>query len=612
MTPPTVGTQHARGASPEQVWQHQAATVLRKAGRLSTDAPDDEVWSALARQTVEGLVVPPLGVPRSGVPVESAPEDDARRDGPHGGWDIRALIADPDPALAAQAAVDEWEHGSSSLWLTVGGPGIGPADLGPMLERLPLHVLPVVISASGATTEVETAQAFSDVLGRRDLPGAPSTSFGGDPLGRLLRHGAVSPIDGTIPRLAALATELGIGALVADGTVAHQYGAGDAVEIGYTLAAAVHYLRELRSSGYSIADSLSLLEFRLAATDDQFVTIAKFRAFRVLWKRIADLSGAPAGTLARVHAVTSPPMMTRYDAWTNLLRTTVAAFAAGAGGATSLTVLPFDSALGIPEGQGRRLARNISALLTAEAHVADVGDPAGGSWAVEELTDTVADAAWAEFLRIEESGGVVAAAGDGSLRSRFAETGTRRRHCIATRRQPITGVSEFPDAAERLPLRRPFPANLGDQPSSWAAPFESLRDEPTARAVFLATLGPLAAHATRAGFVTNALAAGGVSVLTAGPTEGVEDVIAAFGADPSPVVCLTGTDRAYQDQGRAVISALRAAGARRIILAGRPADDVRDFVDDHLAAGDDLLAFLERTREALAERDSPTDEDGPR
>ena len=583
MTRPTVESAQTRGGGPEQVWLRQAAAVLRKARRLPEDSPDADVWASLARTTVEDLVIPPLGLPG----VDPIPEHDGRRNAAPGGWDIRARIVEPDATLAADAALEEWQNGSTSLWLTIGGSGIGSADLGSVLGRIPLDVVPVVISTSGRTTEVQAAQHLSDVLRGRDLRGAPGTSLGGDPLGPMLLTGSARPAGDAIRELAVRATDLGIGALVADGTAAHQHGAGDAAEIGYALAAAVFYLRQLQGAGYSTVDSMPLLDFRLAASDEQFATIAKFRAFRMLWNRIADLSGAPAGAAPRVHAVTSPMMMTRYDPWTNLLRTTVAAFAAGVGGATSMTVLPFDVALGISDAAGRRLARNISALLTQEAHVADVTDPAGGSWAVEAMTETVADSAWTEFLRIEDSGGVTAAITDGSLRARFSETSRRRRHRIATRQQPITGVSEFPNPGEGLPARRPYPKSPdptppdsaspdpappgADQPS-WAAPFELMRDAPLDRPVFLATLGPLAAHAARAGFVTNAFAAGGVSVVAAGPTASSDEVTAAYRRSPSSVVCLAGSDAAYAESAAAVIAGLRGVGAR-LGDPGRPAVD---------------------------------------
>ncbi len=608
MTTPSVESQTARASSPVQAWERQAAAAVRKTGRLSADSPDQAVWSALTTTTLEGLAIPPLGMADAG----TVPGDDGRRQFPVGGWDVRAQIGDADVGVAAADVVDEWRNGATSVWLTVGGTGFDPADLGAVLSGIPLDLVPVVIAAAGPTTEVAAAQALSDTLGRRGLVCAPGTSLGGDPVGGSFAGGTQnSRIQTAIRDLAARATDLGAGAVVADGTVAHEQGAGDAAEVGYAVAAAVHYLRALQAEGYSIPDSLALIDFRLAATDDQFTTIAKFRALRVLWTRVADLCGG--ATPARVHAVTSRPMMTRYDPWTNLLRTTVAAFAAGVGGATALTVLPFDSALGMPGAQGRSLARNISALLTEEAHVGDVADPAGGSWAVEQLTDAVADAAWAQFLQIEESGGIMTAIGNGSLRSRFAEISERRNHRIATREQPITGVSEFPNLGEDLPKRRPYrpPGHL--RWPSWAAPFEDLRDQPVKQPVFLATLGPQAAHAPRTGFVTNALAAGGVSVVAAGPTRTVDEVAAAFRSRSTRVACVTGTDAAYRDQAPAVIAALRASGAGRIILAGRPPENLKDAVDDHIAAGDDLPAFLDRTRRALAGSDSaPGDEDGTR
>ncbi len=597
MTTSPAGMEHARGIGPEQEWQRQAATILRKARRLPEDSPDANVWSALAGTTVEGLRIPPLGVRG----VDPIPEHDGRRAAAPGGWDIRARIVEQDATLAAATALDEWQNGSTSLWLAVGGAGVDPAELGSILSGIPLDEVPIVISATGSM-EIEAAQHLSDLLASRG-PAAPGTSLGGDPVGRMLRAGSAGPAADTIRELAVLATNLGIGALVADGAVAHQQGAGDAAEIGYALAAAVFYLRELQSAGHAILDALPLLEFRLAATDDQFAMIAKFRAVRVLWNRIAELSGGPAGAPARVHAVTSRMMMTRYDPWTNLLRTTVAAFGAGVGGADVITVEPFDVALGVPDAQGRRLARNISALLVQEAHVRDVADPAGGSWVVEQLTDAVADAAWDEFLRIEESGGIMAAIADGSLRSRFASTRERRTWRITTRQQPITGVSEFPNLTEDLPARLPYPASPGDGEPSWASPFELMRDTPSAQPVFLGTLGPVAVHMARAGFVTNALAAGGVGVVRAGPTDTVEQVIAAYRSHPSTVVCVVGSDAAYAESAASVVAGLRGAGARWVILAGRPSPTLGRLVDDHYAAGDDLLAFLGRTRNALSATD---------
>uniref|UniRef100_UPI003B3B218A methylmalonyl-CoA mutase family protein n=1 Tax=Nakamurella sp. TaxID=1869182 RepID=UPI003B3B218A len=396
-----------------------------------------------------------------------------------------------------------------------------------------------------------------------------------------------------------LATDLGLRGFVADGTVAHDRGAGDVDELAWTLAAGVEYLRAFEAAGLDADAGWRLLELRLAATDEQFVTIAKLRAARVLWGRIGQLSGVGGAGAAPVaiHAVTSRPMTTRYDPWVNLLRTTVAAFAAGVGGADAITVLPFDLRLGVPDALGRRLARTISALLIEESHVAAVADPAAGAYAVESLTRELAEAAWDRFLAIDAAGGVLAALADGSLAGRWADTAARRRDLIATRRRPITGVSEFPHAGEALPARPPWPASGPADVPSWAADFEAMRDDPVAGTVFVATLGPVAAHAARAGFVANLLAAGGVTGRPAGATGSVQDVLAAYAGER--VVLLAGADDAYAQWGADVIAALRAAGAATIVLAGPPGPALTELIDDHIAAGQDVVAFLHRLRTSL-------------
>ncbi len=290
-------------------------------------------------------------------------------------------------------------------------------------------------------------------------------------------------------------------------------------------------------------------------------------------------------------------MCTRYDPWVNLIRVTVAGFAAGVGGADAVTVLPFDTALGVPDAFGRRLARNVSAMLMGESHVDAVADPAGGAWAVEALTRSIAEAAWREFQAIEAAGGVLAALADGSLRSRWSGTAATRRARVADRSQPITGVTEFPNLHETLPARE----GVAPVADAWAADFEALRDAPAVARVFLATLGPVADHVARAGFVTNALAAGGVDVVGAGPTTGAADVVAAFRESGCAVACLAGSDAAYMELGADVAAALRTAGASAVLLAGRPRGPLADVVDDHIALGEDVLAFVVRVRSALGD-----------
>lgn len=574
-------------------WLAAAAGVLRKSGKLpaasAAGESADAVLGLLTSHTVEGLPVPALGAAdTAGYPASR------RGTATTDGWDIRVSVADPDRDAARAAVLGDLQGGANSVWLTVGTGGTAAADLAFVLDGVLLDIAPVVLHATGDAGGVY--DAFGAVLRGGTVTPAAGTSFGADPIGGALLAGTAAE-PSSVAEIAGRGAALGIGALVVDAPAAHDLGAGDAQELGWSLAVGVAYLRELEAGGIDPATAAGLIDFRYAVTDEQFESIAKLRAARQLWARVMELSGIPADA-QRQHAVTSRQMMTRYDPWVNMLRTTIAAFAAGAGGAQAVTVLPFDSALGVPDGFGRRIARNVSHLLIGESQVARVADPAGGSPAIEQLTAELAAAGWDEFGRLEQTGGAAAALADGSFLARVEAVRAQRDSRIATRRLPLTGVSEFPHLGEALPTRSPHPDDGAQY--SWAAAFEALRDEPVATPVFLATLGPVAAHSTRAGFAANALAAGGIGVVTVGATAGVEDVLAGYRSAGTPVVCVAGTDAAYAERGEETIAALRAAGASTVLLAGKPAAQLADQVDDQIAIGADIPALCRRVRGYLA------------
>ncbi|GAA1921154.1 methylmalonyl-CoA mutase family protein [Nocardioides marmoribigeumensis] len=592
-------------------WEKAAADVLRKTGRMKAEDSDALVWSKLTRTTLDGIEITPLGTP---LLVADVPEPGEPGLAPYTrgsvagradeGWDVRAHYADPDAEQSARDVLTDLENGVTSLWLQLGEAGIAVADLPVVLEDVLLDLAPVVLDAPD--DPVAAARAYADLLDEKGKDAAPGTSLGGDPLGVAVRHRAnpAAPAPGdleeTVRALAEIARERGTYALTVDATAVHDLGATDAQELGYSLAAGAGYLRALTASGLDVATAASLVEFRYAATDEQFPTIAKLRAARRLWQRVLELSGVADAAGQVQHVVTSRPMMSKYDPWVNMLRTTVAAFAAGVGGATSVTVLPFDSAIGLPDTLARRNARNTSSLLISESHVARVTDPAGGSYAVERLTDDLAHAGWAQLQQIEGEGGVLASldADDGLLVRVQEQAVTARDRQVATRRRPVTGVSEFPNLAEELPARKPWPA-AAVPVRRYGQPFEEMRDAPVGTPVLLATLGPIAQHTARATFAANLLAAGGIDTVVAGATEGPDDLVAAFSEAGTSVVCLAGTDQAYAEWGAAAVSALREAGATYVILAGKPGESTVDSVDDSCATGVDALAFLTRVREEL-------------
>lgn len=564
-------------------WEAATAAVLRKARRLREDAPDSDVWTALTRTTLDGIDVAPIGQRSDldGLTTSGRPQR-------AGAWDVRASLVGDDAAAVNEAALVDLDNGATSLHLDL-EPG---TDLAAALDGVLLDLAPVTLERPGAEQSEALARLLADTANDphpgHNLSADPATALA---FGEGIPDGGRSVADAFVETVRR-AQALGVLGAVVDGTALHDRGASDAQELGWTMAVGVHYLRLLTDAGLSVAEAAALVEFRYAATDEQFPTIAKLRAARRLWARVLEASGA-SDVPQRQHVVTSRAMMTRHDPWVNMLRGTVAAFAAGVGGADAITVVPFDERLGVPDALGRRIARNTSSLLIEESHVAAVTDPAGGSYAVEKLTDDLAVAAWAELGRIESDGGFGEQAVAG-VKERVAAVRAARDAGIADRSRPLTGISEFPNLGEVLPERAPW-ARGGVR---YAAPYEDLRSAPADRPVFLATLGPVAAHTARATFATNLLAAGGVAVEAAGATDSVEAVTAAYAGQP--VVCLAGTDAAYAEWGADLVAALRAAGATYVVLAGKPGERTVTEVDDSCAMGVDALGFLGRIREELA------------
>lgn len=551
-------------------WEAATAAVLRKSRRLGEDDADSLVWDKLTRTTLDGIAVTPLGTP-----ADLADLQTAGRPTRAGAWDIRARLAGASEKLLNEHALVDLDGGVTSLWVQA-GPG---TDFATLLGKVMLDLAPVVLEPTEYPAAV--AKAFLDHVRCADIHAA--SNLGAD---------AASTSADQLVEVARLAQESGTLGVVVDAVAVHERGASDVQELAASLAIGVRALRTLVEAGMTADRAAALVEFRYAATDEQFPTIAKLRAARRLWARVLELSGAE-GVGQRQHAVTSRPMLTKYDPYVNMLRTTVAGFAAGVGGADAVTVLPFDSPLGQPDAFGRRIARNVSHLLMDESHVHEVADPAGGSYAVERLTDDLAVAAWELFGRLDDAAEI-----DAVLQPLIEDTVARREKEIAERKRPITGLSEFPNLAEELPAREPWAStgstNADRDVRRYGASFEALRDEPAANPVFLATLGTIAQHTARATFATNLFAAGGIAVEPAGATAGVDDLLEAY--DGQKVVCLAGADATYAEWGAEAAEALRKAGATRVIIAGK----ATDYTDDSCAMGVDALEFLTRTREALA------------
>ena len=531
---------------------------------------------------------------------------DALRD-VNSGWKVAEAFPVNGAASGSQtngAVLGALTEGVSALTLRVGEPGgVAVAELRAVFDDVYLELVPVLLDGAAAgdyTAAADVMLALVDDLDP-DNRAHLSVDLGADPLTAPLAQRPAPPVDEVIAVSARAAGQPGVRSIAVNGPALHDLGAGASEELAGALAAAVCYLRLLTDAGLSVPDAARQISFRLAADDDQFMTIAKIRAARQLWARVTEVAGAPEAGAAVVHAETSLPMMTQRDPWVNMLRTTLAAFGAGVGGADTVLVRPFDAAIpggqpGTSAGFARRIARNTQLLLLEESHLGRVLDPAGGSWFVEDLTEQLAQQAWRQFQELEKlaaPGGFDAARDH--IAERIAEVAAARAADIAHRRSAITGVNEYPNLAEP-----PLPASaVAEAPGvrRYAAQFEALRDRSDAHLartgarpqVLLLPLGPMAEHNVRATFAANLLASGGIEAVNPGPVD-VDAVAAAFQQAGGPAVAvLCGSDARYGAEAPGVIAAARAAGADRVYLAG-PAKALADNTDSD-AKPDDYLTM---------------------
>jgi methylmalonyl-CoA mutase len=610
----------------EQQWRASVDAVLsRRRGDLSQDELDRLFDSVLTTTTDDGVVLQPLyrapdSPGEAGLPGQAPFVRGGRAEGGSlSGWDVRQRVTlGPDPRATNEAVLAQLANGATSLWLDLDGQSPSTDLLDTVLADVYLDLVPVVLSAGPAATEA--ASSLLELWRRREAAASSVRgTLGFDPIGRFATSGGVEDAEIGLAAAAQVAREAqalpGVSTLVADGSIYHDAGASEADELALALATGTDYVRALRTAGLDVDAACRQVEVRLAATDDQFLTIAKLRAARRLFARVAAVAGASDTAGAqRLHAVSSRAMLTRYDPWVNLLRTTVAGFAAGVGGADAVTIEPHDlrlRSIDDVEGSGlsTRLARNVQTILIEESHLARVIDPAGGSWFVERLTDELAQAAWRRFQQVEAAEGMVTALLTGLPQAWVSATRQARADRVAHRRQPITGVSEFPNLTDSVPAQpqlstgpTPFEPLV---PHSYAEQVEGLRDRAAAHAgatgsaptIFLATVGPLAEHAARATFTTNLFATGGIVAISSG-TVTAETAAQAFTDSGAQLACICGSDARYADEAVAVAQALASAGPARLYLAGRPGDLRAALdavgVDEYVVAGGDAVDLVDR------------------
>ncbi|OBI48659.1 methylmalonyl-CoA mutase small subunit [Mycobacterium kyorinense] len=585
-------------------WRAAVAGVLAKSMRRDADEFGAEPERQLDTPTYEGFAIRPLYTALDALPEASLPGEwpylrggDALRD-VNSGWKVVETF----PATGADgnaAVLAALTDGVSALHLRIGRDGVPPEELDQLLAGVYLDLAPIIVDAGA--DYIAAAERLLTLAASAGKSATLSIDLGADPLTAPLSGRACASLDEVVALANRVTDYRGVRTITVDGPAFHNQGANAAWELAGSIAAGVAYLRALEKAGLPVAKALPQISFRFAADDDQFMTIAKFRAARQLWARVAEVAGAPAAGAATIHAETSLPMMTQRDPWVNMLRTTLAAFGAGVGGADTVLVLPFDVAIpggfpGMARSFSRRIARNTQLLLLEESHIGRVLDPAGGSWFVEDLTEELAQQAWQHFQAIEQRGGFVDARD--YVSDQIAEIARRRADDIAYRRTAITGVNEYPNLTEP-----PLPqSDSSAAVQRYAAAFEALRNRSDAYLertearprVLLLPLGPLAEHNIRATFAANLLASGGIEAVNPGPLDaaGVAQAVSANGSPALAIIC--GTDKRYATEAEAIVEAARKAGVERVYLAGpeKAIGDAQHRPDDYLTAKIDAVEAL--------------------
>lgn len=663
---------------------------IKKAQEITFPRVDDATWkdvatrslkgrgtfeSRLVSTTLDGFEVEPLytqlaedsGFPgvapftRGSTPLPDADE----------AWEIRQEFAHPEfkttntqllrdltrGVAGATLVLDEGFARGTDNAVRVGVPIRSLADLRSTLDGAYLSMIGVDLDAginAHAALALLIAYANEAEVDLKELRGTVSY----DPLSQLTR-------DGSLPLSKARAFDLGadlvrwtthhapqIRPIAISGRVAHEAGASEGQEIAWQLAAGIEWMRALIARGISANDAAQSLVFKSTVARDIFLEISKLRALRQTWARALEAIGVDEPHRAmELHVRGSSAALSQRDPWVNLLRVTGHAYSAALGGAQSITTPSYDDVLAVPVEFGRRMARNTQLILRDESHLRRVHDAVGGSYYFESLTRQYADIAWNTMQKIEASGGATEWATSGSLYNELNTTREKRDKDIATRRMPLTGVSEYPNITEKpidtppTPSIQPATSNqraertlaainakrfdgslvqaaiedvqngtlssailnaITEADNALSAPamprlryarqWEALRDGAQAFSeqhgdlpqAFLACVGRIPEHRARATFAQNLFGAAGIHAPMNDGWQSIEEIVEAFKETGAPIACICSTDKQYAEIVVPLTTALRNAGAQRVVVTGK-AGEHKDAWDN---AGVDTTIYI--------------------
>lgn len=600
-------------AAPHEEWRALVEKTLR--GR-----PFDKVMNT---KTPDGFDIQALSV--------AGKDISARPDIQNAPWDILVPHWDPDAGKCNEALLEDLLRGATGIALAFAAgnqPGLNYNDFNQLLGGVYLNMLRIDLLPGEEYRQVSEAfRAYVSSTGT-DLKEIRGT-LGIDPLGTLARTGRlIEPVEEALAYGASTAKQLqsagsDLKAFTVDTSAYHQAGATNSQELGLMLSTGIAYLRAMESVGLDLDFAASQIQFSIAVDSEVFVSMAKFRAARLLWAAVLKQCGINSAGMAFT-AVNSLRMVSRNDPWVNILRSTAACFGAGTGGADSICLLPHDALLGMPSASARRISRNIQIILQEESGLARVADPAAGSFSIEEITSNISYKAWNYLNKIEKNNGIYASLADSALQVDLANSWLERSKAIAIRREPLTGVSEFPDVHEEKITGLAVPAVFIETTKEAAVTveplamhrsaegYETLRDKSdrikdqsgTRPCIYLANLGSVADFTARATFAKNFFEAGGIEALNSEGGADIDVITNNFKDSGAFLAVICSSDNQYTMNGEALTKSLKKAGAVAVYLAGKPenAEALSSAgVDDFVKLGSNVLEVLSNCYAVMGE-----------
>ena len=514
-------------------------------------------------------------------------------------WDIRQDISSDNIEEANALALEALERGANSV-------GLCPCKVKSVedMQRLlkDIHLEACKVNFTCGKHALETLKLFVEVAKQNGYdPAKVEGSINCDIYGFALLHGQfkggeeqcyqeakelVEYAKANLPKFRVLAI---------NGRHIHNAGSNIVQELGFTLAAANDLLVHLTDLGLTVEDIAPRMVFNFATGSNYFMEIAKIRAARLLWSKIVEQYKPACDCCYKVfiNATSSLWNKSVYDPYVNMLRTTTETMSAAIAGADSITTNPFDIAFEKSDSFGYRIGRNQQLLLKEESYMDKIVDPAGGSYYIENLTDSIAQYAWQLFLAVEEQGGMAKAIRANYVQDEVAKIAQQRDMDIATRRTTILGTNQYPNLTEKMGDKITLPAQEDKKCCCDCTPeFKTLRLYRGAEAfehlrlatersgfrpkVFLLTYGNLTMRKARSGFATNFFGVAGYEIIDNPGFKTAEEGVKAALEAKADIVVLCSSDDEYAEITEPACQGLKGK-VKSIVLAGYPKDMVETY-----------------------------------